>query len=292
MTLYAQVTKEQFVNNRDDRARGLGNNPFGNSAGTGTSLTNERKSGPLPGDEGLFEFALFKNANLQGRVGTGAFICQYVFAKLGTCDVSYTLGGGSLVGVATFAALTTKPFSFQITGGTGSCRGSRGRSTSPGIRRRTLRVAPIYPHRSCTRARSAAGNSFAHPGGERLLDQHALLVAKKSSSSTTTTTRARGFANPFGMRDPQVEKASNGAGPYPGDESLFSFAVYNTAKLQHSTVTGTYTCEYYFDKNAFCDATYRFATGTVFAAGAFNFNAKSYSLAVTGGTGKYRAPAR
>ena len=47
------------------------------------------------------------------------------------------------------------------------------------------------------------------------------------------------------------------------------------------------TCEYNFDQNANCDATYSLHQGTIFAAGGFNFNAKEFTLAITGGVGSF-----
>jgi hypothetical protein len=289
ITLFAQVTKEQFVNNRDDRQRGTGNNPFGNSAGTGTATTNEHV-GPLPGDEGMFEFAVYHSASLTHNAGTGAFVCQFAFDKSSVCDLTYSLEGGSVVGVGTFEALTTAPMSFTVTGGTGKYLGARG----------TLNVA------TDTSTNAPGSQTVTHTVPALLLQAQRLTfslqqstagrrsslysVAKQEQFIDNDDDEARGWTtNPFGMRDPQVEKSrQSGDGPFPGDESLFGFAVYSSSQLKQSSAAGTYTCNYYFDRTAFCDATYRFANGTLYAAGAFSFDAKSYTLAVTGGTGRYQ----
>jgi hypothetical protein len=291
VTVYALVSKEQFVNNRDDRQRGLGTNPFGNSAGTGRAGTNEKAKGPLAGDEGYFQFTLYRDSSLRTKVGTGILSCGYGFERSGTCDASYSLGGGSYVGFGVFPATTTAPITLNVTGGTGGNSGLRG----------TLRI-------SRDTSQNAAGNTqITHNVPALLLEPQRLdfsLVPAKASPSAKLTLYSRatqeqfidndddeelGYTvNPFGMRDPAVENSRKGEGPFPGDESLFRFAVSKTAaKTSSPAVTGTYTCEYAFARNAFCNASYRFAGGTIFAGGTFSFDAKSYTLAVTGGTGVY-----
>jgi len=101
--------------------------------------------------------------------------------------------------------------------------------------------------------------------------------------------RARGEGtNPFGnFRDesPVVKETANG--PFPGDESVFTFSLYTNARLETKAGSAVLTCLYNFNKNAFCDATYQLDGGTLVAAGAFNFNASNFVLVITGGYGKY-----
>lgn len=288
MTIYAQVTKEQFVNNRDDRARGVGTNPFGQSAGTGTAGKSAHGNGPLPGDEGLFEFTLYRTAALQDTVGTGAIVCQYGFTKTGLCEASYTVNGSSLVALGKITALTTAPFSLSVTGGTGADLGSRGTLV---ISPDTSLAAPGNPHITHTvpsllLAPEHLTFSLTQDSGSQQ-KQTMYSRAKEEQFIDNDDDEELGYSrNPYGMRDPQVEGARKGDGPFPGDESLFRFAVSPSAKAK-ATVTGIYTCEYYFDRNAYCNATYRFANGVVFADGTFNFDAKSFTLAVIGGHGAY-----
>ena len=62
--------------------------------------------------------------------------------------------------------------------------------------------------------------------------------------------------------------------------------------LSGSTGSAVYTCWYTFAKNAFCDVFVQLkAGGTLLAAGTLNFDAKTFALAVTGGTGPYRGVA-
>ena len=81
IVLYAALSAEQFVNNRDDRQRGQGSNAFGNYRGAVSGTTKESTHGPLPGDEGLYAYNLYTNATLKTPAGSGVFICQYEFCQ-------------------------------------------------------------------------------------------------------------------------------------------------------------------------------------------------------------------
>lgn len=130
-TLYSVATEEQFVNNEDDRARGKGNNPFGNYKDT-TAVTKEVGNGPFPGDEALFIFNIYSNPSLKKKTGTASFTCQYGFDKNAFCDAAYTLAGGNLIGAGTFNFNAGK-FAIAITGGTGKYRSMTGDlQASPG----------------------------------------------------------------------------------------------------------------------------------------------------------------
>jgi hypothetical protein len=115
-------------------------------------------------------------------------------------------------------------------------------------------------------------------------------VATQQQFLDMSDDRARGKGNtPFGnFKDTATPTKESGAGPFAGDISLFSFALYTSADLNQSVGTGVFTCQYTFHQNAFCDVTYKLSGGTLLCAGAFNFNAKSFKLVVKGGTGKYR----
>ena len=135
MTVYSLATEEQFVNNADDRARGKGNNPFGNYKDL-TATTAEKGNGPFPGDEALFKFSIYQSSDLKKSAGTAVFTCQYNFNKNAFCDASYALPGGTLVGAGAFN-FNAQNFALAITGGTGKYRGVTG----------DLRAAP-GPHHS------------------------------------------------------------------------------------------------------------------------------------------------
>jgi hypothetical protein len=291
LRLYAIVTKDQFVNNKDDRARGIGTNPFGNTSGTGTATTNERSRGPLPGDEGLYEFSLSDSASLSKSVGSGLFACEYGFGKIASCDFSYTLSGGTIAGIGSFNALATDSFNLTITGGTGTYRGVRGsvqvrKDTNPGAKPSAtvthnvpaLVLEPEQLSVSLLPAATARATSLTR-----------YSTATQEQFIDNGDDEVRGWsANPFGMRDPASEAAEDKdtTGPFPGDESLFKFAI-RLAPKASATASATYTCLYAFDKNAFCDATYSLPGGSLIGAGAFAFKATRYVIPIVGGTGTY-----
>jgi len=103
--------------------------------------------------------------------------------------------------------------------------------------------------------------------------------------------RQRGFGNnPFGnFHAPTATTREQNNGPFPGDNALFTFNLYTSQSRKHLVGTAAFTCTYNFDKNGYCDATYQLGGGLLVGAGAIDFNAKNYTLIITGGTGKYRA---
>jgi len=115
-------------------------------------------------------------------------------------------------------------------------------------------------------------------------------VATEEQFVNNADDRQRGKGNnPFGnYKDITATTKEKGNGPFPGDEALFKFNLYLNSDLKKSAGTAVFTCQYNFDKNAFCDATYQLKGGTLIGAGQFNFNADDFAIAITGGTGKYR----
>ena len=98
-----------------------------------------------------------------------------------------------------------------------------------------------------------------------------------------------GLNNPFGthssVSSTSLTEATNG--PFPGDEGIYSFNLYADKALTRRVGSALYTCEYSFGRNGFCDATFQLAGGTVIGAGVLNFSSQAFTLAVTGGVGKY-----
>ena len=105
--------------------------------------------------------------------------------------------------------------------------------------------------------------------------------------------RQRGHGNnPFGgFYQAKSALSEQTSGPFPGDQALFQFNVYSGSDLKKSVGSAVFTCNYGFKRHGFCDATYVLGDGTLIAAGLLDFNAKNFSLVVTGGTGKYRSVA-
>ncbi len=115
-------------------------------------------------------------------------------------------------------------------------------------------------------------------------------VAEQEQFINNADDRTRGGGNnPFGNNKdvtPTSNKATNG--PFPGDEAIFSFNLYTSSNLRTRAGSAIFTCQYNYDKNAFCDAAFHLNNGgTLVGAGAFNFNAAEFTFAVTGSYGTY-----
>ena len=115
-------------------------------------------------------------------------------------------------------------------------------------------------------------------------------VAEQEQYINNADDLSRGLGhNPFGNYTDQAPLANKSqAGPFPGDEALYSFNLYTNATRGKRAGIAVFTCQYNFDRNAFCDVSFQLNDGgTLLASGAFNFAASRFSLAVTGGYGKY-----
>jgi hypothetical protein len=133
ITLYSIATEEQYVNNADDRARGKGNNPFGNFRDATATVTHPGGA-PFPGDEAFFKFALYTSSQLHTNAGSAVFTCEYNFNKNTFCEAVYQLSGGNIFGAGAFN-FTANSFAIAITGGTGRYFGAFGdMQASPGPR--------------------------------------------------------------------------------------------------------------------------------------------------------------
>jgi hypothetical protein len=124
LTLYSYTKQEAFLNAEDDRVRGVGNNPFGLYSQT-QGANKEVGKGPFPGDTAFFQTALYTDAKLKNRVGTGTFNCGYTFNRNAVCSVSLVLKGGTLMGAGEFS-FDALNFTIAIKGGTDRYRALSG----------------------------------------------------------------------------------------------------------------------------------------------------------------------
>jgi len=144
---------------------------------------------------------------------------------------------------------------------------------------------------------AAAGAAFVagSAGGASGADAQKLTlysIAEQEQYVNNADDRTRGEGNnPFGnYKDVTPVANKSSVGPFPGDEALFSFNLYTDPGLKKRAGSAIFTCQYNFDKNAFCDASFQVAAGskgTLIASGSFNFNATQFTLTVTGGTGPF-----
>jgi hypothetical protein len=137
--LYSVATTEQFLNNKDDRERGKGTNPFGNFHDA--SATTKQAKGPFPGDEAYFKFAVYESPSLGKPIGDARFACHYNFNRDVYCDAVYELSRGTLVGGGAFS-FDASSFTLVITGGSGTYQGLRGDvKTEPATKRAAQRLS-------------------------------------------------------------------------------------------------------------------------------------------------------
>jgi hypothetical protein len=116
-------------------------------------------------------------------------------------------------------------------------------------------------------------------------------VATKEQFLNHSDDRPRGLGNnPFGnFKDTTGPsgKETSGNGPFAGDRSIFTFALFGSNSTRKPIGSALFVCEYMFDQNAFCSTSYVLPRGTLLGTGYFNFNAATFDVSVTGGTGKY-----
>jgi hypothetical protein len=102
--------------------------------------------------------------------------------------------------------------------------------------------------------------------------------------------RQRGFGNnPFGnYKAPTATTREHNAGPFPGDQALYSFRLYTSPSRKAVAGTALYSCTYSFARKGYCDASWKLANGTLVGGGAVDFDSKTYTFVITGGTGRYQ----
>ncbi len=103
--------------------------------------------------------------------------------------------------------------------------------------------------------------------------------------------RERGIkTNPFNAEELlPTPKSANSAkkGARAGDSALFRLTLYSDRNLKHRVGTATYTCTFNFAREALCNATFVFGTGTMVGMGPAKLDTSRWVLPVTGGTGRY-----
>jgi hypothetical protein len=136
LTVYAVPTTVQFMNHADDRLRGMSINPFKLKAQAAILNANgkEKGNGPFPGDDILYSFKLFADAERTQPTGTAIFTCYYGFGKRATCDSYFNLAQGLLLasGQVPFGQAR---FTLGVTGGTHTYLGALGQlNATPAVK--------------------------------------------------------------------------------------------------------------------------------------------------------------
>ncbi len=136
----------------------------------------------------------------------------------------------------------------------------------------------------------AVGAASAQARSPQALTVYA--VASHATFVDHADDRARGLnKNPFNADIktlvPRTEAREKGKGPFPGDEAQLMFKIYRGANLKKQIGSAVDTCTDNFAKHALCRADFNLNDGSLFAAGPVDFGASDFTLAVTGGTGRY-----
>ncbi len=128
LTLYTVANGAQYLNNGDDRGRGIDNNPFDAAQLKLRPTGSAAGDGPFPGDVGVFTLSLYSDANLQKSIGSGAYTCYYNYAKRALCEAYYEFTGksGMLVASGIVDFNNTARFKLIVTGGTNTYRDAHG----------------------------------------------------------------------------------------------------------------------------------------------------------------------
>ena len=130
LTFYSFANGAQYLNNGDDRGRGIRNNPFSAAQDRLRPKVDDVGDGPFPGDVAVFTLSLYSNASLKTSIGSGAYTCYYNYAKHALCIAYYQLSGkvgsGTLIASGPVDFDNTDRFELVVTGGTNAYRGARG----------------------------------------------------------------------------------------------------------------------------------------------------------------------
>jgi hypothetical protein len=145
------------------------------------------------------------------------------------------------------------------------------------------------------RAASSSAEAGVNGAGATPRTFTIFAVAKTIQFMNHEDDRRRGMTNnPF-----EVNRAKNlkvilkgtekNDGPFPGDDVLYSFRLFENSRLTKRAGSAIFTCYYDVAKHATCDAYFDLADGSVLATGSVVFNAPRFRLSVGGGTSAYFA---
>src|SRR5262249_47273962 len=110
-------------------------------------------------------------------------------------------------------------------------------------------------------------------------------VATKGQYANHADDRARGVLdNPFTADE--NKPTGNGKATRAGDNALIALKLYSEPSFKKQIGSGTYSCTFTTAKVALCEADFELNDGAMTASGPTNFDSTTFTLAVSGGTGK------
>ena len=111
-------------------------------------------------------------------------------------------------------------------------------------------------------------------------------VATKGQYANHADDRARGVLdNPFNADEDKP--TGTGKKTRAGDNALIALKLYSDSSFKKQIGSGTYSCTFTTAKVALCNADFELNDGSMTASGPTNFDSTTFTLAVSGGTGKY-----
>jgi hypothetical protein len=122
ITVYSVAQKEVYINNSDDRERGVGKNPFSEDSNVPSPKSNKL---PAAGDNILAVNGLFSDPGAKKKIGEATASCGFNFASNASCDLTIRLSGGNLLASGA-VHFKSKHLILAIIGGTGAYKGAGG----------------------------------------------------------------------------------------------------------------------------------------------------------------------
>lgn len=284
LKIYSVATGVQYINNQDDEVRGSVNNPFNSQTAKLQPKLSLKGNGPFPGDVTVYTFDLYSSAQLQKKVGSAAYTCYFNYASHALCLAYYELSGpkGSLVASGSLDFAQTG-FTLVVTGGTLHYLGASGELGA---------VSTVAAGKSAQRL--SILYSQARPSSATAIKQRLQIdsVPVSAQFMNHADDRIRGMTNnPFDVYARALviltKGSEKGNGPFPGDDVLYSFKLYQGATAKKAAGSAIFTCYYDFLKHATCDAYFELKDGVLLGSGAITFEHSRFTLDVTGGTGPY-----
>lgn len=149
--------------------------------------------------------------------------------------------------------------------------------------------AALFAAGAASSATSSATGSTRAAAGVQKFTFYSSIKNERYINNVDDLSRGEGH-NPFGnvssAKPSTNEKVS---GPLIGDESMFAFDLFTNSDLKTSAGSVIFVCWYNFNRNGLCDAAFQLKDGTLIGKGAMNFTDENFTLALIGGTSKYRS---
>lgn len=145
LVVYSAVTAVQYINNADDEARGMVNNPFSVEANDLRPKLTWKGDGPFAGDVTVYNFNLYTGASLKRNAGSASFTCYYNYNEHAFCEAYYEFNG------STGTVLASGPVNFNdtgftliVTGGTDKEIAARGEVEETAAAKHAQRVSFMF----------------------------------------------------------------------------------------------------------------------------------------------------